>query len=1432
MKRIGLILVLILLACLPSDAQRKTQDLGRGVVAVNNGSNVTVTWRRLAQEPENAQYNVYVNGNKITSSPLSVTNYKTTTSQIPNGSQVAVTLVTTNKSHQQKESALSKAFTFKQNSLKNIFIQLTYKGGPLNNADYTTKYIWPCDLDGDGEMDYVVDRNPVSSDNTHKVEGYLSDGTYLWTVDMGVNESIGNGQDDQVCAWDFDCDGLGEVMLQTSDGTRFWDKENNTWGKYVFGKDTGDIDGDGIIDYNNQTTKNPPRYFTVVDGMTGAEQNSVEMTYNSHYNRTNKASLKGDEYNKHVGKFGLCYFDGIHPGVAMEWHTRGTNGDHYYYSEGFQYDFSSGKAGELKDIFQYGCGSGSFHSIRVGDVDFDGKDEMIEGGWTMDHTGKVLFNAGISHGDRFRTTDINPERPGLETFAIQQNAGDMLGQILYDATDGKAIKKWYLSAVGDVGRGDCYDMLQDHKGWEMFSTMDGNAIYDANGDATGQTGYFPTEALWWDGDLGREYLAAPDGNGYNAYIAKYGTGRLIQMASESGWKVKSAYGARAAFWGDIIGDWREEVLLDHYADDGSNDGFWGYTTDYTTTENRIYCLMEDPAYHGQMLCKGYYQTPMPFFYLGWDMPRPQLPPVMKADENNEVFDLTLGNATITPDAAKENIYVMAVKNQTLTISQALDGEFDLWKSQKGTLNVTAPIKTSGTVYISEGCLTSTSDIDAPVELRARGVLAGSPTVKGDVTIEGALNYDEGKLMPVGTMTFEKGLNVNNRLYIEYSKATDIVKVVGDLKLTAEMCLNITFPVEAGEYKLMEYTGAFTGVISKITTRGLTGYSYNILNKDNAIYLKINAQREPQSGVVWTGAENGTWDYQTANFAIDGTPVTFVAGDTVVFNDDAITKTIVMNELMPIGGVEFQNNTVALTFNGDGGFSGTGAVTFNGKGKVTLNTTKSDYTGKSIINAGTVTVKDLGENGVASPLGAGTILEMGKGTLIINNASTSTNRTVNLTDTATVQIASGTSAFKGQIRGKGRLVKKGGGQLNFTYAGSNSFSGGVELSAGTIAMGAWNTTFGTGRIQVTGNGTISIFNCNSTSTIPSFTNQLEIAEGKTVTVVGGQRCSVKPVLYGKGTMKISFPYVRGDFAPNGTNFEGTIEVTSGELRLAGALNMPNATLKLSGEDNVYNNSSAHKLGALTGTNTGATLSAGTWNVGYLNSDASFAGAVASGVALNKYGTGKLTLTGSSAGTLNVYEGVMDVENTSAATTTGLIYVRNGGLLRGAGKTQNVTVQNGGTLSAGKYDVTTGAIEILGNLTVQEGGKVLIRARGTTTSSVDHFTVTGATKLTNPVFEMQQLTGAWAEGEYQVFDGSGTITLIGDVTMQPAVPGDGLKWDLSELTSRGVVKVMTDTGIDDVYVEGDSSDIYNLRGQKVQKPTTGDVYISKGKKHIAK
>jgi len=56
----------------------------------------------------------------------------------------------------------------------------------------------------------------------------------------------------------------------------------------------------------------------------------------------------------------------------------------------------------------------------------------------------------------------------------------------------------------------------------------------------------------------------------------------------------------AGVWGDISADWREELIL--VANDYSEIRI--YTTTLVAT-NRLYCLMQDPAYRGQATLKGY-----------------------------------------------------------------------------------------------------------------------------------------------------------------------------------------------------------------------------------------------------------------------------------------------------------------------------------------------------------------------------------------------------------------------------------------------------------------------------------------------------------------------------------------------------------------------------------------------------------------------------------------------------------------------------------------------------------------------------------------------------------------------------------------------------------------------------------------------------------
>ena len=71
MKKIFSFFLLSATFVMPAMAQRIQQDLGRGVVAVNRNPERSITsgtdgklvsWRRLATEAEETQYNVYQNG--------------------------------------------------------------------------------------------------------------------------------------------------------------------------------------------------------------------------------------------------------------------------------------------------------------------------------------------------------------------------------------------------------------------------------------------------------------------------------------------------------------------------------------------------------------------------------------------------------------------------------------------------------------------------------------------------------------------------------------------------------------------------------------------------------------------------------------------------------------------------------------------------------------------------------------------------------------------------------------------------------------------------------------------------------------------------------------------------------------------------------------------------------------------------------------------------------------------------------------------------------------------------------------------------------------------------------------------------------------------------------------------------------------------------
>jgi hypothetical protein len=444
------------------------------------------------------------------------------------------------------------------------------------------------DLDGDGEMEYVVDR--VSTNISQYVDAYKRDGTFMWRVDMGPNstntdlslsgpDTISVGHADNEAVFDVDSDGKDEVILRGGNGMIFGD------GK-VLAASTTDTDS----------------FIVAIDGITGAEKGK-EVAVPQDLKSTGNVT----------GHFSSAYFDGVHPSLYYKGKAGGTKA---MMDMGF--DFANGAWSLRFKAVRSPIGNfPNNHNVRCVDLNQDGKDECINGGYALDGTGAVLWNMGsqgVVHGDRWHVGDLNPDRPGLEGVAIEQN-GPSFDAYEYDAKDGTVLHKWG-TAGGDLARGTTGDIDPTHKGYEFWgggslgivSTVDYSKITGSNPPMNFR--------IWWDGDVLSENLD-------DVTISKWAYPGMPSGGFTSK-KLDGASSWRQAvpLYGDMFGDWREEVMLENT----TSKTLRIYTTTIPT-EKRIYTLMHDPEYRNSMNEKGYQQSRMVDFYLGdgmTDPPRPNI----------------------------------------------------------------------------------------------------------------------------------------------------------------------------------------------------------------------------------------------------------------------------------------------------------------------------------------------------------------------------------------------------------------------------------------------------------------------------------------------------------------------------------------------------------------------------------------------------------------------------------------------------------------------------------------------------------------------------------------------------------------------------------------------------------------------------------------
>ncbi|MEU0298213.1 rhamnogalacturonan lyase [Streptomyces sp. NPDC006175] len=578
---------------------RQAEALDRGVVSVHTDSGNLVSWRWLGTDPDNVSFNVYRAGTKVNTSPVTAsTNYFH--SGAPSTADYTVRAVVDGV--EQSDSVHAIQF---RAGYKDVPISPPAGGTTPDGVAYTYEANDASvgDLDGDGALDFVLKWQPTNAkDNSQSgytgntiIDGIRLDGTRLWRIDLGRNIRSG-AHYTQFQVYDYDGDGRAEVAMKTADGS-------------VDG--AGKVIGSSSADHRNSSgyILSGPEFLTMFNGRTGAAMGTVD-----YVPARGTVSSWGDSYGNRVDRFlaGTAYLDGARPSLIMArgyytrsviaaWDWRGGA-----FTRRWTFDTnSSTNAGKGYD------GQGN-HQLSVADADGDGKDEIIYGAMAVDDNGSGLWTTKNGHGDAMHVGDLDPSRPGLEEFKVDEDSSKP-SSWMADAKSGQIL--WSTSASGDNGRGVSGDIWSGSAGAESWSSAV-SGVRGPKGDVV--TSRKPSSSnflSWWDGDTTRELL---DGT----HIDKYGTSgdtRLLTGAS-----VHSGNGTKAtpAISGDLFGDWREEVVWPTT----NNTALRIYSTPHETG-TKITTLLHDTMYRTALAWQNtaYNQPPHPSFAIGSGMataPRP------------------------------------------------------------------------------------------------------------------------------------------------------------------------------------------------------------------------------------------------------------------------------------------------------------------------------------------------------------------------------------------------------------------------------------------------------------------------------------------------------------------------------------------------------------------------------------------------------------------------------------------------------------------------------------------------------------------------------------------------------------------------------------------------------------------------------------------
>jgi autotransporter-associated beta strand protein len=559
-----------------------------------------------------------------------------------------------------------------------------------------------------------------------------------------------------------------------------------------------------------------------------------------------------------------------------------------------------------------------------------------------------------------------------------------------------------------------------------------------------------------------------------------------------------------------------------------------------------------------------------------------------------------GPGTMVLSGSNTYAYGTNVSAGTLTFSNASAFPSGTVLINNGTVNFGAP----ATVSTLSGGSTGVTNLTGGLTVTSGGTYSGSilgsgSTVNvsgGSLVLASGASLGTGVNLNVGsgsTLSMLDGatgtLNVGGNFSINAASLSfdlgnsitnDKLAIAGTASVTGTDTINLNLitgqTLSNGTYTLITAAGGLSGASFTLGTVPAGFSSYNLSNTSTAETLTVTA-KAPVPLLYWTGNAsangspsdpNNNWGYGSALSTVQSNWSNVSSGSVDALNVPGSITDVYFTATNAIA----SSGTLSTQLDGSYAIKGLFIATPSNTGitSVGINTNTS---GNSLA---------IGSDGltVTSTSNAGLTIS-GPGAVVVNGSQSWANNS-----TLPLNISTGVSAYSGAttltLNGNGSggvtlggTISNGGGTLALvlgqtgttTISGSNTFTGGVTLNAGTIVLGsasAFNSTvpnavsFGSGStadLQLGGNNlTVASLNTNSvTAGSPIIENANGTAATLTVKMPSGTNTYAGTVQDGSGGGALSVA----------TSGSGTLNL-SGPLTYSGTTTVgAGSTLEQSG-----------------------------------------------------------------------------------------------------------------------------------------------------------------------------------------------------------------------------------------------------------------------------